>query len=34
VGIAELIAQTSSLEELFLAMTGGESSDADREAVA
>jgi len=34
VGIAELVAQTSSLEELFLAMTGRESSDADREAVA
>jgi ABC-2 type transport system ATP-binding protein len=29
IGITELVAQTTSLEELFLVMTGGESSDAE-----
>ena len=32
--ITQLVAETASLEELFLGMTGGESSDHDREAVA
>jgi ABC-2 type transport system ATP-binding protein len=34
VPITLLVAETASLEELFLGMTGGESSDHDREAVA
>jgi ABC-2 type transport system ATP-binding protein len=34
VAITQLVAETQSLEELFLGMTGGESSDHDREAVA
>jgi ABC-2 type transport system ATP-binding protein len=34
IGITELVSQTTSLEELFLTMTGGETSDADAEAVA
>ena len=29
IGITELAPQTTSLEELFLVMTGGESSDAE-----
>ena len=29
IGITELVSQTTSLEELFLTMTGGESADAD-----
>jgi ABC-2 type transport system ATP-binding protein len=34
IGITELTPLTTSLEELFLAMTGGESSDQDQAAVA
>jgi ABC-2 type transport system ATP-binding protein len=34
IGITALVPQTASLEELFLGLTGGESSDHDREAVA
>jgi ABC-2 type transport system ATP-binding protein len=34
VPITQLVAEAASLEELFLGMTGGESSDRDREAVA
>jgi ABC-2 type transport system ATP-binding protein len=34
VAITRLVAETQNLEELFLGMTGGESSDHDREAVA
>jgi ABC-2 type transport system ATP-binding protein len=34
VAITQLVAETQNLEELFLGMTGGESSDHDREAVA
>jgi ABC-2 type transport system ATP-binding protein len=34
VGVTALVPQTASLEELFLGLTGGESSDHDREAVA
>jgi hypothetical protein len=34
IGLTALVPETQSLEELFLGMTGGESSDADREAVA
>lgn len=34
VAITQLVAEVPSLEELFLGMTGGESSDHDREAVA
>jgi ABC-2 type transport system ATP-binding protein len=34
VAITQLVAETQSLEDLFLGMTGGESSDHDREAVA
>ncbi len=34
IGLTALVPETASLEELFLGMTGGESSDADREAVA
>jgi ABC-2 type transport system ATP-binding protein len=34
VAITQLVAEVQSLEELFLGMTGGESSDHDREAVA
>jgi ABC-2 type transport system ATP-binding protein len=34
VAITQLVAETASLEELFLGMTGGDSSDADRVAVA
>ena len=34
IGITALIPETASLEELFLHLTGGESSDHDREAVA
>jgi ABC-2 type transport system ATP-binding protein len=34
IGITALIPQTASLEELFLGLTGGESSDHDRAAVA
>jgi ABC-2 type transport system ATP-binding protein len=34
VPITQLVAEAASLEELFLGMTGGESSDHDREAVA
>jgi ABC-2 type transport system ATP-binding protein len=34
IGITALIPQSASLEELFLGLTGGESSDHDREAVA
>ncbi|HEX7582770.1 MAG TPA: ABC transporter ATP-binding protein [Gaiellaceae bacterium] len=34
VAMTHLVAETASLEELFLGMTGGESSDHDREAVA
>jgi ABC-2 type transport system ATP-binding protein len=34
VAITELAAQNASLEELFLGMTGGESSDHDRQAIA
>jgi ABC-2 type transport system ATP-binding protein len=34
VGITALVPQRASLEELFLGLTGGESSDHDREAVA
>lgn len=34
VAITQLVAETQSLEELFLGMTGGDSSDHDREAVA
>ena len=34
VPITQLVTETASLEELFLGMTGGESSDADRSAVA
>ena len=34
IGIKALVPQTASLEELFLGLTGGESSDHDREAVA
>ncbi len=33
IGITALIPETASLEELFLGLTGGESSDHDREAV-
>jgi hypothetical protein len=33
-GITELVAQTTSLEELFLVMTAGDTADADAEAVA
>jgi len=32
IGITELVPMTTSLEELFLAMTGGESSDQDQAA--
>ena len=34
IGITTLVHETASLEELFLGLTGGESSDHDREAVA
>jgi len=34
IGITALVPQTASLEELFLGLTGGESSDHDREAAA
>jgi ABC-2 type transport system ATP-binding protein len=34
VAITQLVAEAASLEELFLGMTGGDSSDHDREAVA
>jgi ABC-2 type transport system ATP-binding protein len=34
IGITALVPQSASLEELFLGLTGGESSDHDREAVA
>jgi ABC-2 type transport system ATP-binding protein len=34
IGITALSQETASLEELFLGLTGGESSDSDREAVA
>ncbi len=34
VPITQLVAETASLEELFLGLTGGDSSDHDREAVA
>jgi ABC-2 type transport system ATP-binding protein len=34
IGITALVPQTASLEELFLGLTGGESSDHDREEVA
>jgi ABC-2 type transport system ATP-binding protein len=34
IGITALVPQTASLEELFLGLTGGESSDHDRKAVA
>jgi len=34
IGITALVPQTASLEELFLGLTGGDSSDHDREAVA
>src|SRR3954471_12623083 len=34
IGLTALVPETQSLEELFLGMTGGESSDADREAAA
>ena len=34
VGITRLVAEVASLEDLFLGMTGGDSSDHDREAVA
>jgi len=34
IGITELVPQTTSLEELFLTMTGGETSDADSGATA
>jgi ABC-2 type transport system ATP-binding protein len=34
VPITQLVAEAASLEELFLGLTGGESSDHDREAVA
>jgi ABC-2 type transport system ATP-binding protein len=34
IGFTALVPETASLEELFLGMTGGESSDHDREAVA
>jgi ABC-2 type transport system ATP-binding protein len=34
VAITQLVAEVQSLEELFLGMTGGESSDHDRQAVA
>jgi ABC-2 type transport system ATP-binding protein len=34
IGVTALVPETASLEELFLGLTGGESSDADREAVA
>ena len=34
IGITALVPQRASLEELFLGLTGGESSDHDREAVA
>jgi ABC-2 type transport system ATP-binding protein len=34
VAITRLVAETQNLEELFLGMTGGESSDHDREALA
>jgi ABC-2 type transport system ATP-binding protein len=34
VAITQLVTETASLEELFLGLTGGESSDADRRAVA
>jgi ABC-2 type transport system ATP-binding protein len=34
IGISALVPQTASLEELFLGLTGGESSDHDRQAVA
>jgi len=34
VPITQLVAEAASLEELFLGMTGGDSSDHDREAVA
>jgi ABC-2 type transport system ATP-binding protein len=33
IGITALVPETASLEELFLGLTGGESSDHDREAV-
>jgi len=33
IGITALIPETASLEELFLGLTGGESSDHDREEV-
>ena len=33
IGITALIPETASLEELFLGLTGGESSDHDREAI-
>ena len=34
IGMTALVPQTASLEELFLGLTGGDSSDHDREAVA
>ena len=34
VPITQLMAETASLEDLFLGLTGGDSSDHDREAVA
>jgi hypothetical protein len=34
VPIIQLVAETATLEELFLGMTGGESSDHDRQAIA
>jgi hypothetical protein len=34
IGVTALVPETASLEELFLGLTGGESSDADRQAVA
>jgi hypothetical protein len=34
VPITKLVAEAASLEELFLGMTGGDSSDHDREEVA
>jgi hypothetical protein len=34
IGVTALIPETASLEDLFIGLTGGESSDHDREAVA
>jgi ABC-2 type transport system ATP-binding protein len=34
IGVTALVPETASLEELFLGLTGGESSDHDRQAVA